>query len=275
MNALGNNLMALGARAADIVAAEGGDLVRLEAGEMADGSGRPFALVTTFSAGLEQVYRIAAPAPPSSPPWALRAWTTELRQGDRFVRLEEEGTLCTVHEAGACPPGCEFAYGYEAPAAEEEPGARAREFADRTDPPAEARAFDVLERQEDGSWEVVGKASGRSDWDALRAFGRDVGIDGVALGRLPGGRAVLDHDGASLSARPAEPRMADLLEAAQRDTTEKLFELLRLFGIEGVAAGAIADADRLPFVEIADAAESIVNAASAASLLAEPPVPAP
>lgn len=265
MNALANNLMALGARAADIVAADGGDLVRLEAGEMADGSGRPFVLLTTFSAGLEQVYRIAAPAPPSAPSWAVRDWTTELRHGDRFVALGEDRTLCTVHEAGECPPGCEYAYGYAAPEAP----------SDEHELPAEPRTFDVLERQQDGSWEAVGKATGRSDWDALRAFGRDVGIDGAALGRLPGGRAVLDHDGPSLSARPAEPRMADLLESAQRDTTERLFELLRLFGIEGVSAGAIADADRLPFTQIADAAESIVNAAAAASLLAEPPVPAP
>lgn len=275
MNHLGRALVPLAVKAAEIVDGDGGDLIRLDAGVMADGSERPFVLVTSFQAGLEQVYRIAAPAPASAPGWAAHSWTTEVRVGDSWKGLGEERTLCPVHEAGACPPSCEHAYSYEERLDEpgEPSGPPADSYAGNADhePPPEPRSFDVLERQEDGSWEVVGKAIGRTDWDALVSFKRDLHLEDAVVGRGPSGHVSLARPGEpALRARPGQPSVADLLGAARLDTVDRLFELLRLFGIEGVAAGAIRDAKELPFKAIADAAEGMANAASAAMLLAEP-----
>lgn len=79
-------------RAADAVATDGGELHRVEITEAADGSRRWLALVDTYTAGLDQRYRITTPAPAHAPAWARARhadWTTEVRMGDGWLRLEE------------------------------------------------------------------------------------------------------------------------------------------------------------------------------------------
>lgn len=65
---------------------------RVEILEMADGSRRLGALVTTFDPvnELEQVHRITTPAPADAPAWAgaLMHWRVEVRVGDKWLELE-------------------------------------------------------------------------------------------------------------------------------------------------------------------------------------------
>lgn len=55
---------------AEVATNDGGEIHRVEMGEMADGSRRWYALVDTYSAGLEQQYRVTSPAPENAPAWA-------------------------------------------------------------------------------------------------------------------------------------------------------------------------------------------------------------
>lgn len=272
MNELTRVLGQLADRVADVMATDGGDLVHLEVGELADGSGRPYALVTTHTGGLEQVYRVAAPAPASAPAWASREWTVELRidapPGNvRWMRLEPEDpddarTLCPVHEPGACPgpPECEAAHGWE-------------DHVMSGPVFSEPRAFDIIERQEDESWQVVGSATGRTAWDALAAFKRDVGIPDAEIYEEPGGRPVVETDLSVLSCRPKMWTVEDLALSARQDTVWHFFALLRLFGVEGVSAGAVTES--LDYQAVADRCTLLLQAASAAYTLAEKPEVAP
>lgn len=90
MNA--SDLSRLTAFAADVAAVDGGVLASVTMGEMADGSGRSFALVDTIDHGLEQQYRISSPAPAGAAPWArvYDAWLVEVRTGDSWMHLELE-----------------------------------------------------------------------------------------------------------------------------------------------------------------------------------------
>lgn len=82
----------LAATVADVVELDGEPASRVEMGEMADGSGRPFALVTTYDAtnDLEQTYRVALEAPASASLWAHRyaETTVEIRRGDGWLDLD-------------------------------------------------------------------------------------------------------------------------------------------------------------------------------------------
>lgn len=78
--------------ARDVVATDGGELLGVQIGEMADGSGRSFALLDTYQAGLEQQYRISSPAPASGAPWTriYDRWTVEVRVGEgEWLVLED------------------------------------------------------------------------------------------------------------------------------------------------------------------------------------------
>lgn len=106
-----NHLIRLAELATDVVAIDGGELVGIQLGEMADGSGRSFALVSTDSAGLEQEYRIASPAPADAPAWArsFGEWSLEVRTGERWLdlelELEADGRIGTAPELEALAGG--------------------------------------------------------------------------------------------------------------------------------------------------------------------------
>lgn len=80
----------LASRVADVVATDGAEAIDVKMAEMGDGSRRHFALVTTYSCGLEQEYRVTTPAPWNSPAWAsvYKDWQVEVRVGDRWMILE-------------------------------------------------------------------------------------------------------------------------------------------------------------------------------------------
>lgn len=72
---------------------EASDVVRhVEFGEMADGSGRYYALVSTHDQvnDLEQAFRIVGPASADAPAWAAHYTDcrVELRHGDAFFAME-------------------------------------------------------------------------------------------------------------------------------------------------------------------------------------------
>jgi len=91
MNA--NDLTKLAGIAVDVAAIDGGSLVGMQAGEMADGSRRSFALVSTIDVNqLEQEYRITSPAPDDAPAWTSQygEWRLEVRIGESWSELELE-----------------------------------------------------------------------------------------------------------------------------------------------------------------------------------------
>ncbi len=87
-----DTILELATRAADVAAIDGGLVASITMGEMADGSGRAFALVETQDNGLEQEYRISSPAPHGRPSWTwtFDRWLTEVRIGDGWMLLDEE-----------------------------------------------------------------------------------------------------------------------------------------------------------------------------------------
>lgn len=86
-----SEIQQLAALAADVVELDGSPASRVELGELADGSRRAFALVTTCDAtnDLEQTYRVALAAPWNAPEWASRFTdsTIEIRRGDSWLDL--------------------------------------------------------------------------------------------------------------------------------------------------------------------------------------------
>ena len=88
MNA--ETIQTLAAHIADVADTDGGNIVSITMGEMADGSRRHFALIETQDNGLDQTYRVSSPAPWDSPAWAsvYTDWTYEVRVGDGWLELE-------------------------------------------------------------------------------------------------------------------------------------------------------------------------------------------
>jgi len=81
----------LAAQVEDLTQGIGETVSRVTMGECADGSRRWYALVETWSAGLEQTYRVITPAPWNSPEWASvhTDWTYEVRVGEgEWLALE-------------------------------------------------------------------------------------------------------------------------------------------------------------------------------------------
>lgn len=83
-------IIGLAERVADVVATAGGETLRVEMGEMADGSGRHYALVTVHACAMETEYRVTTPAPQDAPAWAARYddWTVAGRFADGWLSLE-------------------------------------------------------------------------------------------------------------------------------------------------------------------------------------------
>jgi hypothetical protein len=85
----------LAAHAADVAAIDGDatSIVSVAMGELADGSGRHFAIVQTTDANeLDQTFRVTSPAPKYAPAWATvhRGWTIEVRQCDDWLMLTND-----------------------------------------------------------------------------------------------------------------------------------------------------------------------------------------
>jgi len=91
MNA--SHLIKLAELATDVAAIDGGTLAGVRLGEMADGSGRSFALVELMTEdGADAEYRLSSPAPTDGPAWTrtMTEWTLEARHGERWLDLELE-----------------------------------------------------------------------------------------------------------------------------------------------------------------------------------------
>lgn len=85
----GSNLVELARRAADAAETAGGDLLTITMGQMGDGSGRAYALLTIYACGVENEYRVTTPAPTGCPQWASHFdWSTELNAGDQWINLD-------------------------------------------------------------------------------------------------------------------------------------------------------------------------------------------
>lgn len=84
-----SNLQQLAQHIEDIVENDGGELLHVEMSEMGDGSRRDYAIITTYSCGLEQRYRISSPAPSGGPSWtwSFDRWLLEVSDGDGWVVL--------------------------------------------------------------------------------------------------------------------------------------------------------------------------------------------
>lgn len=89
----GEIYLALSAQVADLIETVGDEVLAIESGEMADGSGRAYTLVTTLDRvnQLEQQFRVASPAPEGGPAWTrvYTEWTVEVRVGDGWTALVE------------------------------------------------------------------------------------------------------------------------------------------------------------------------------------------
>ena len=85
---------------ADIAAIDPTPILRVEMGEMGDGSCRYFALVNTYDAvnEHEQDYRVCSPVPWNAPAWAcdLTEWTVEVRVGDGWMDVTPSVDGCEV-----------------------------------------------------------------------------------------------------------------------------------------------------------------------------------
>lgn len=98
-----SNLTALTARVADVAATAGGDLLSVTMGEMGDGSGRAFALVTVYACGAESEYRVTSPAPTGCPVWARGFdWQTEFRVDDEtWMPVDSDDVVTLAAAIGA------------------------------------------------------------------------------------------------------------------------------------------------------------------------------
>ena len=86
-------------RVADIAATSDDPITHVEIVEMADGSTRTVALVTTYDRinELEQVFRVSSPPSDDAPAWVNDnlSWMTELRIGDGWMLFDIEDAAAT------------------------------------------------------------------------------------------------------------------------------------------------------------------------------------
>ena len=90
----------LAGRVADMLHALDDEAMHIEMGEMADGSTRHYALVTTYDKtnDLEQQFRVTSTIGLNAPAWAKAKaeydrWGYEVRVGDKWLALDDDGSV--------------------------------------------------------------------------------------------------------------------------------------------------------------------------------------